>query len=315
MVPITLVTGFLGAGKTTLLSNVLRDPQGLNIAVLVNDFGAVNMDAELLRDTGEEIISLENGCICCSLSQGLLATVTKVLQRTDPPDRILIEASGVSDPFEIVETLADPELRDYAPLDGVVAVVDADTMTDQTLEVASLARRQVACAGLVLLNKVDLAGSPDAARAWVRSVSPDVLIVETRHSNVPLPTLLGVGANTNMEGDSAKTPAFESTAFTSTSPISLQRLHDLLGTLARGIVRAKGIVNLVEKPDHRCLFQVSGGRATLTVGRAWGVESAQTRLVFIGLKGSVDASAIRSKLEDVARQGSAQDRDTLRQAR
>lgn len=299
MVPITVVTGFLGAGKTPLLSHVLSNPQGLKIAVLVNDFGAVNIDAELLQDTGEEIISLENGCICCTLSQGLLATVTKVLRRPDPPDRILIEASGVSDPFEIAESLADPELREYAPLDGVVAVVDAEAMANPTPEVVSLARRQVACAGLVLLNKIDRAGTGASAHAWVRSISAHVPIVETQQANVSLPTLLGIGANGDTEADSGEVPSFECTAFTSTSPISLQRLHDLLGTLPRGIVRAKGIVNLVEKPDHRCLVQVSGGRATLTVGRPWDGEIAQTRLVFIGMKGSVDAFAIRSQLEEV----------------
>ncbi|WP_281967322.1 CobW family GTP-binding protein [Roseovarius nanhaiticus] len=297
MAPITVVTGFLGAGKTTLLSHVLSDPQGLRIAVLVNDFGAVNIDAELLKDTGEEIISLENGCICCSLSQGLLATVTKVLSRSDPPDRILIEASGVSDPFEIVETLADPELRDYAPLDGVVTVVDADAMANPPEEVASLARRQVACAGLVLLNKIDLAGSGDLARAWVRSVSPDVPILETRNANVSLPRLLGISLNGTAQGDGAEAPSFESTAFTSTSPISLQHLHALVAALPRDIVRAKGIVNLIEKPDHRCLVQVSGGRATLTVGRPWDNECPQTRLVFIGIKGSVDAAWLRRQLE------------------
>jgi G3E family GTPase len=179
MVPVTLVTGFLGAGKTTLLSHVLRDPQGLRLAVLVNDLGAVNIDAEILREAGEDIVPLENGCICCSLSQGLLATVTKVLRRPDPPDRILIEASGVSDPFEIAETLADPELRPYAPLDGVVAVVDAERMRDPDPEILPLARRQVACAGLVLLNKVDLAEGGDSAHAWVRSVSGSVPIVTT----------------------------------------------------------------------------------------------------------------------------------------
>lgn len=299
MVPITLVTGFLGAGKTTLLSHVLSDPQGLGIAVLVNDFGAVNIDAELLQDAGEEIISLENGCICCGLGQGLLATVTKVLRRPDPPDRLLIEASGVSDPFEIVETLSDPELRDYAPLDGVVAVVDAEAMAHPGPEVVSLARRQVACAGLVLLNKIDLAGTDASARAWVRSVSAHVPIVETRQAAVALPTLLGIGASGDRRRDGCDVPAFESTVFTSASPLSLQRLHDLLGTLPRGILRAKGVVNLVEKPSHRCLVQVSGGRATLTVGRSWDGDIAQTRLVFIGLTGSVDADAIRSQLEHV----------------
>jgi G3E family GTPase len=299
MVPVTLVTGFLGAGKTTLLSHVLRDPQGLRLAVLVNDLGAVNIDAEILREAGEDIVPLENGCICCSLSQGLLATVTKVLRRPDPPDRILIEASGVSDPFEIAETLADPELRPYAPLDGVVAVVDAERMRDPDPEILPLARRQVASAGLVLLNKVDLAHDGDAVRAWVRSVSGSVPIVSTEHAAVPLPTLFGIGLNDDATTDGADVPSFESTTFRSTKPVSLRRLHALLGALPREVVRVKGILNLVEKPGNRCLLQVSGGQATVTVGQPWGNDAAETRLVFIGISGSVDAQGIAEGLESV----------------
>ena len=297
MVPITLVTGFLGAGKTTLLSQVLREPQGLRVAVLVNDLGTVNIDAELLRDTGEDIVPLENGCICCSLSHGLLATVTKVLRRREPPDRILIEASGVSDPFEVVETLADPELRPHAPLDGVVAVVDAQRMAEPDPDLLPLARRQVACAGLVLLNKVDLARGGDAARAWVRSVSADVPILGTQHARVPLPALFGIGLNGEANPDPAAIPAFETTTFRSTRPIPLRRLHALLGALPRGVLRVKGIVRLDEKPDHRCLLQVSGQQATVTVGQPWGDEEAETRLVFIGLAGSIDARWIGEGLE------------------
>lgn len=294
MVPITLVTGFLGAGKTTLLSHVLQDPQGLRIAVLVNDFGAVNIDAELLRETGEEIISLENGCICCSLSQGLLATVREVLQRHDLPDRILIEASGVSDPFEIVETLSDPELRDYAPLDGVIAVVDAG-MALSNSEILSLAQRQVSCAGLVLLNKVDI-GQGNEVRAWVRSVSPEVTIIPTQQSSVPLPTLFCVGSHVDTSVGDAVVPNFESNDLIVKAPISLQSLHNLLSALPRGIFRAKGTVNLVEKPAHRCHLQFSGGQATLTVGQAWGEDPIETRLVFIGLSGSVDSSWLEAQL-------------------
>jgi G3E family GTPase len=297
MVPVTLVTGFLGAGKTTLLSHVLRDPQGLRLAVLVNDLGAVNIDAEILREAGEDIVPLENGCICCSLSQGLLATVTKVLRRPDPPDRILIEASGVSDPFEIAETLADPELGPYAPLDGVVAVVDAERMHDPDPEILPLARRQVASAGLVLLNKVDLAEGGDAAHAWVRAVSGSVPIVTTEHAAVPLPTLFGIGLKEDATTDGADAPSFESTTFRSTKPISLRRLHAVLGALPRGIVRVKGILNLVEKPGHRCLLQVSGGQASVTVGQPWGDHEAETRLVFIGIAGSIDAQGIAQGLE------------------
>ena len=297
VVPVTLVTGFLGAGKTTLLSHVLRDPQGLKLAVLVNDLGAVNIDAEILREAGEDIVSLENGCICCSLSQGLLATVAKVLRRPDPPDRILIEASGVSDPFEIAETLADPELSPYAPLDGVVAVVDAERMSDPDPEILRLARRQIACAGLVLLNKVDLARGGDAAHAWVRSVSRSVPIVKTEQATVPLQTLFGTGLNVDTIREGVGMPSFESTTFRSTRPISLRRLHTLLGDLPRGVVRTKGILNLVEKPGYRCLLQVSGSQATVTVGEPWREDEAETRLVFIGLSGSLDARRIADGLE------------------
>ncbi len=296
MVPITLVTGFLGAGKTTLLSHVLRDPQGLKIAVLVNDLGAVNIDAELLREASEDVVALENGCICCSLSQGLLATVAKVLRRPDPPDLILIEASGVSDPFEIAETLADPELVPYAPLDGVVTVVDAASMAEPDTDLLPLAARQVACAGLVVLNKVDLALGVDAVRAWVRSVSPSVPILTAKHAAVPLPAILGIGQRADAPHHIGAVPRFESTAYRTTDPISLHRLHALLAALPRGVVRVKGILNLTDKPDHRCLLQVSGRQATITVGRQWGDDVAETRLVFIGLSGSLNSRLIEESL-------------------
>ncbi len=296
MVPITLFTGFLGAGKTTLLSHVLRDPQGLKIAVLVNDLGAVNIDAELLREATEDVVALENGCICCNLSQGLLATVAKVVRRPDPPDRILIEASGVSDPFEIAETLADPELAHYAPLDGVVTVVDAASMANPDADLLPLAVRQVACAGLVVLNKVDLARGGDAARAWVRSVSPSVPILTAEHAAVPLPAILGIGKSADAPDHTGAVPRFESTTYRTTDPISLHRLHALLAALPRGVVRVKGILNLSDKPDHRCLLQVSGRQATITVGRPWVDDITETRLVFIGLSGSVNSQWIAKNL-------------------
>jgi G3E family GTPase len=296
MVPVTLVTGFLGAGKTTLLSRVLRDPQGLRFAVLVNDFGSINIDAELLRESGEEIVALQNGCICCSLSQGLQATVASVLRRPDPPDRMLIEASGIADPFEIAATLADPELRPYAPLDGIVTVVDAERMTDPDPQIVPLAARQVACAGLILLNKIDLPRDGcAAARSWLRSVARDVPIVETRNADVPLSTLLGVGATVAGPVPAAAALSFESTTFTCTTPIPIRRVHAALGALPPGVVRAKGVVNLVEKPAHRCILQCAAGQATLTVGQPWDGEEPATRLVFIGLPGSFDAGWIRTR--------------------
>jgi len=180
----------------------------------------------------------------------------------------------------------------YAPLDGVVAVVDAERMREPDPEILPLARRQVASAGLVLLNKVDLADGGDTARDWVRSVSGTVPIIVTKHGVVTLPTLFGIGLENDATSDGLDVPCFESTTFTSTTPIPLQRLHALLVALPRGIVRIKGILNLAEKPGHRCLLQVSVGRATITIGHSWGDAMAETRLVFIGLARSVDVTRI-----------------------
>jgi G3E family GTPase len=186
--------------------------------------------------------------------------------------------------------------RPYAPLDGVVAVVDAERMAAPDTAILPLARRQVTCAGLVLLNKVDLDPGEDAARSWVRSVSGTVPIIATQQASVPLHALFGIGLRDGGAGDGtadgAAIPSFESTTFRSQTPVSIRRLHALLGGLPRGLVRVKGILNLVEKPEQRCLLQVSGGQASVTVDRPWRDKEAETRLVFIGVSGSVDPQGI-----------------------
>ncbi|WP_420392384.1 CobW family GTP-binding protein [Acuticoccus sp.] len=294
MVPVTLIAGFLGAGKTSLLNHVLRQPHGLRLAVLVNDFGALNIDAELLEDTGEEILALQNGCICCSLSAGLLATVSAVIRRTDPPDRILIEASGISDPAEIAQTLAEPELQPYAPLDGVVTLVDAGTAPDMTGDVLRLTERQIGMASLVVLNKSDLAGEAELekTRSWIRSLTGAPL-TQTQHGALDLGALLGLGVQEADPRSHHAAPEFESFSIEVQDPLPLERIHALLTALPPGVLRAKGVLNLREKPDHRCILQAAGqGSATLTVGPAWGDTPPASRLVLIGLKGTVRKPAV-----------------------
>lgn len=314
-IPVTIIGGFLGAGKTSLLNHILTGDHGRRIAVLVNDFGAINIDAALVAGRNGEVVSLENGCICCSLADGLLVSAMRLIRRPDPPEHIVIETSGVSDPIAVARTFEDPDLQPYAPLDGIVTVVDAEQAPHLVGDVAALARRQVQAADVVLLNKVDLVDDVGraAAQAWVRRQSSGVRILETLEGRAPLPLILGLGGAAAVPHDAVPEVhvhasgehhhhhhdhalQFDSASFESDEPLPIRRLHALLGSLPPTVFRAKGIVNLVEKPDHRCILQATGRRATLTVGAAWGEDAPTTRLVFIGSKGGVDAASIRRDL-------------------
>lgn len=125
-VPVSIVTGFLGAGKTSVLNHVLTSSHGRRIAVVVNDFGRINIDAELVQKSAGDVVSLENGCICCSLSDGLITGVARLVRQDSPPQHIIVETSGVSDPLDLARAFTDPELQRFAPLDGIVTVVDCE---------------------------------------------------------------------------------------------------------------------------------------------------------------------------------------------
>lgn len=295
MVPITLITGFLGAGKTTLLRHVLQEAHGLRLAVLVNDFGTLNIDAETLGQDSTDVVALQNGCICCSLSQGLLAAVSAVLRRADPPDRILIEASGISDPAEIAEALADPELSQSAPLDGIVTLADAAMLPTLPADMAQMARRQIAQASLVVLNKTDLATDLRSVRAIVADIAPHRPVMETQHAAVPLARLMGLGV-TGTCGPGAVDHAFETVTVEVASPVSLRHLHALLARLPPGCLRVKGDLFLAEKPEYRCHLQYASGRAAIEVGASWATAVPCSRLVFIATRHDLDAAALGDAL-------------------
>ncbi len=153
--PVTIITGFLGSGKTTLLNYILQNCQDLKVAVLVNEFGDINIDSQLLVSVDENMMELTNGCICCTINDGLLDAVYSVLERNDRIDYLIVETTGIADPLPIALTFLGTELRDLTRLDAILTLVDAETFTEDHFE-SDAALNQISYGDIILLNKTDL---------------------------------------------------------------------------------------------------------------------------------------------------------------
>src|SRR5947209_3742531 len=265
-VPILLVTGFLGAGKTTVVNHVLADAQGRRIAAVVNDFGAINIDAELIAGASDGVVSLSNGCICCSLEGDLLRTLSTLLRRDPKPEYIVIETSGVADPADIVRNLMDPVILREAPLETVLCVLDAAT-PPAALDDA-LMRSQLRVADIVALSKLDLADAGAGARMRdsIRALRVPAVVIDAKHGAVPSALLFPaiVDRVSLPREPGPKRPAeerFETLSWTSERPLSLRRLQQAIGRLAPTLARAKGLFETVEQPGRPLVLQLAGGRA------------------------------------------------------
>lgn len=191
--PLTVIGGFLGAGKTTLLNRWLRESKGVRLAVLVNDFGAINIDAELIAANSGDTIALSNGCVCCQIGDDLTGALIRVLSAEPPFDAVVIEASGVSDPWRIAQIgRAAPEFL----LDGVIVLVDASAVLAQSRDplLTDTLERQLRSADLIVANHCDQASDEQRAQlhAWIASVAGDTPVYETTQAAVPLPMLSGL---------------------------------------------------------------------------------------------------------------------------
>lgn len=301
--PLTVITGFLGSGKTTLLNHLLVEPRGRRLAVLVNDFGRINIDADLVSSRTEDLISLKNGCACCAVGNDLTQALIDISERGEHPDAIVLEASGVADTRGMVQiALANPSIR----LEGVVVVLDAETLRDlaEDPHAGRLFLNQLAAADLIVLSKLDLVepAQHTAAKEWLAQQFAAIPVVEAVMGNVPTDVVLGVGAPRDARENSAKSDEahvhdFESLSFTIDEPLDGDRLQTFFDSLPKSLLRAKGVLCLYGDPSRRTIYQRVGSRWTFSPAEPWGGEKPHSSLVFIGPTGSLDTSALKSGLD------------------
>ncbi|MDP3959544.1 MAG: cobalamin biosynthesis protein CobW [Pseudorhodobacter sp.] len=339
-IPVTVITGFLGAGKTTLIRHLMANPQGRRLAVLVNEFGPVGVDGDILKSCAdancpaENIVELANGCICCTVADEFIPAIEALMALPTRPDHILIETSGLALPKPLLKAFDWPAIRSRITVDGVITVADAeavaagrfapdpaaaaqragDTSIDHETPLSEVFEDQIACADLVLLAKADLAGAAGvaAARAVIAAASPRKLPILAMADGVIDPRIvLGLGAAA--EDDIAARPSHhdglgshEHDDFDSTV-IELGEVGDgaALQAALADLARAHRILRVkgyaaVRGKPMRLLVQAVGERVRLQYDRPWGSSPRATRLVVVAERADLDPARIRAVLAPVA---------------
>ena len=305
-IPVTVVGGYLGAGKTTLINHVLTADHGRRIAVLVNDFGTVNIDAGLIADAADDTISLTNGCVCCSIHDDLGAALDLQTRRALLPDHIVIETSGVAEPARILTyATAWPGIR----LDAVVTLVDAETIQARAEDkfVGRVVRRQLAAADFLVVNKLDLVTEADqfSLSQWLSHQAPTARLINAMHANVDpailfepsKPSALRVVTRSINEDRHGAT--FDSATIEVPSPIDIEALAEVLDDLPTTIHRIKGFIQ-DRATGQWMVVQCVGNRRSVTPTSIVASQNIGSALVAIGTSTS-DLRAVESALSGLSR--------------
>ena len=262
------MTGFLGSGKTTLINHILSNRQGVRAAVLVNEFGDIGIDNDLIIASADDMIELNNGCICCSTNNDLIDSIVRVLARADHLDHIVVETTGVADPVPVALTFLRSEFRDALRLDAIVTIADAEHFSLDLFDSVA-ARNQLRHADAILLNKCDCvpAARTGEIEAKIRATNPDARIIRATHCAIALPLILDVDLFRERPADHTHAhlheDGFTALSFASERPFSVTRFQHFLDTdRPPGLFRGKGFLWLAET-DKRYVFHLVGNRFSL----------------------------------------------------
>lgn len=292
-IPITLVTGFLGAGKTSLINYIIKENKYLKLGVILNEFGDVALESNFLKSNDEEVIEIPNGCMCCVAKKDFVGALDKVMEFQPDTDYIVIEASGISDPLQILLTFYSPLLRERFKLDSILCVVDAVNY-DYTMDNYDIASEQIATSDLILLSKtngiepqtikrIESAILGLNSKAKILTIDQDLdlsLIMDTSKFDYDTHE----SAGNSMDEPEHVHENINDLIFKSSQPLDYQKLTELYKSLDRNIIRSKGFINFKNSPnqDKKYLMQYVGNRVELTFEDWKSTDTKQTVLLFVG---------------------------------